>query len=274
MIKCGKDKTIFDECYRRRRKTFCDMENVHVCDIGSICIHGKELLGKLSFLKKKKISQWNKCSTCLRNWQEQSDEICGVKTINWGDSSWKHFFDWWRGSRQSLAREGLRIFRFCDMSWKGELESNTKYCLGGQLDVVQKFITLQNFGHNWRRANGIREEYFPRVHHIAALPQSPRVTVKIERRTRKYVLDLRTYPRGFERRLGLFLSVYVDDIKLAGKKQNLDPMWKVLNKEVDLGEPTSFLDHENLGCTRTSMKEWSSQVCNLVKCRTQERRDP
>ena len=39
-------------------------------------------------------------------------------------------------------------------------------------------------------------------------------------------------------------------LKLAGKKQNLDPMWKVLNKEVDLGEPTSFLDHENLGCTQ------------------------
>ena len=48
---------------------------------------------------------------------------------------------------------------------------------------------------------------------------------------------------------GLFLSVFVDDIKLAGKKQNLDPMWKVLNKEVDLGEPTSFFDHEYLGCT-------------------------
>ena len=48
---------------------------------------------------------------------------------------------------------------------------------------------------------------------------------------------------------GLFLTVYVEDIKLAGKKQNLDPMWKLLNKEVDLGEPTSFLDHENLGCT-------------------------
>ena len=31
--------------------------------------------------------------------------------------------------------------------------------------------------------------------------------------------------------------------KLDGKKQNLDPMWKLLNKEVDLGEPTSFLDH-------------------------------
>ena len=44
--------------------------------------------------------------------------------------------------------------------------------------------------------------------------------------------------------------MYVDDIKLAGKKQNLDPMWKLLNKEVDLGEPTSFLDHVYLGCTQ------------------------
>ena len=49
---------------------------------------------------------------------------------------------------------------------------------------------------------------------------------------------------------GLFLSVHVDDMKLAGKKHKIDPMWKVLNKEVDLGEPTSFLDHVYLGCTQ------------------------
>ena len=53
---------------------------------------------------------------------------------------------------------------------------------------------------------------------------------------------------------GLFLSVYVDDIKLPGKEHNLDPMWKVLNKEVDLGEPTSFLDHVYLGCTQRQCK--------------------
>ena len=52
------------------------------------------------------------------------------------------------------------------------------------------------------------------------------------------------------RQKGLLLSVHVDDIKLAGKKHNIDPMWKVLNKEVDLGEPTSFLDHVYLGCTQ------------------------
>ena len=27
-------------------------------------------------------------------------------------------------------------------------------------------------------------------------------------------------------------------------------MWKLLNKEVDLGEPISFLDHVYLGCTQ------------------------
>ena len=43
--------------------------------------------------------------------------------------------------------------------------------------------------------------------------------------------------------------MYVDDIKLAGKKQNIDPMWKVLMKDFDLGEPT-FLDRVYLGCTQ------------------------
>ena len=44
--------------------------------------------------------------------------------------------------------------------------------------------------------------------------------------------------------------MHVDDKKLAGKKQNLDPMWKVLNQEVDLAEATSFLGHVCLGCTQ------------------------
>ena len=47
-----------------------------------------------------------------------------------------------------------------------------------------------------------------------------------------------------------YFYLCVDDIKLAGKKQNIDPMWKLLNKEVDLGEPTSFLDHVYFGCTQ------------------------
>ena len=67
------------------------------------------------------------------------------------------------------------------------------------------------------------------------------------------------------REKGLFLSVYVDATKLAGQKQNVDPMWKVLNREVDMGEPTSFLDHVYLGCTQRQCEMSKDIVDN---CRT------
>ena len=44
------------------------------------------------------------------------------------------------------------------------------------------------------------------------------------------------------------------DIKMAGKKQNLAPMWKKLMKDVDIEEPQSFLDHVYLGCTKRECK--------------------
>ena len=72
------------------------------------------------------------------------------------------------------------------------------------------------------------------------------------------------------REKGLFLSVYVDDIKLTGKKQNVDPMWKVLNKEVDLGEPTSFLDHVYLGCTQRKCEISKDIVDNTEPCLNRE----
>ena len=56
----------------------------------------------------------------------------------------------------------------------------------------------------------------------------------------------------------------MDDIKFAGKKQNLDPMWKVLNKEVDLGETTSFLDHAYLKCTQRQ-SETSKDIVDIYR---------
>ena len=35
-------------------------------------------------------------------------------------------------------------------------------------------------------------------------------------------------------------SVYVNDIKLANKTENIEPTWKILMKHVDLEEPTSL----------------------------------
>ena len=82
---------------------------------------------------------------------------------------------WWR-SHQSLACKGLRVLRFCVMSWKGESEPNIKYFLGTAVGLVQRFITIQNFGHNWRRTDWIRVEYVPSIHYIAARPRSPKVS--------------------------------------------------------------------------------------------------
>ena len=49
---------------------------------------------------------------------------------------------------------------------------------------------------------------------------------------------------------------------MAGKTQNIVPMWKLLNKYVDLGEPTSFLDHEYLGCTQRQCETSKNIVDN------------
>ena len=51
-----------------------------------------------------------------------------------------------------------------------------------------------------------------------------------------------------------FCPVYVDDIKLAGKKRNLAQVWKKLMKNVDIDEPTSFHDHVHLACIQRECK--------------------
>ena len=70
------------------------------------------------------------------------------------------FGQWWR-SHQSLAREGSCIFRFGVMSRKGESEPSIKCCFGRTVELIQRFTTIQNFGHNWRWVDEIRVEYFP-----------------------------------------------------------------------------------------------------------------
>ena len=50
--------------------------------------------------------------------------------------------------------------------------------------------------------------------------------------------------------------MHVDDIKLAGKKQNIDPKRKVLVKEVDLGEP-DHVDYWNVDGSRDLSDYWT-----------------
>ena len=53
--------------------------------------------------------------------------------------------------------------------------------------------------------------------------------------------------------------------RIGWKEKNINPMWQVQNKEVDLGEPTSFLDHVYLACTQRQC-EISKDIVD--KCRT------
>ena len=59
---------------------------------------------------------------------------------------------------------------------------------------------------------------------------------------------------SFIKKQQLFLSVHVNDTKMAGKKQKKALIWKKLVKNVDVEEQTSFLDHVYLRCTQRERK--------------------
>ena len=48
--------------------------------------------------------------------------------------------------------------------------------------------------------------------------------------------------------------MFVDDIKMVGRRQNMAPTWKKLMELVDLDEPTPFLDNVYFECTRRECK--------------------
>ena len=108
---------------------------------------------------------------------KQSDEIFGVSQISWESSPWKQLslVNDEEVISLSYVCKSLRIIRFCVISWKDESELNIKYCLGTTVGMIQRFIAIQNTGHNRRRTDGIRVEYFPRILNIGACPRSPKV---------------------------------------------------------------------------------------------------
>jgi hypothetical protein len=52
----------------------------------------------------------------------------------------------------------------------------------------------------------------------------------------------------------LFLSVYVDDFKMAGNKANLAKMWKKLGTLLELEPPTPFDENVYLGCGQQNIE--------------------
>ena len=142
--------------HARQKQTFYDLVNVYVFDIGSICIHGKELLRQFTFHQKiqGKISLKSKCSRYLNSWYWNNQ----MRFFGVSNQLGKFFMEtnsnlWSMMKKSSVSRmqKSLCTLRFCVMSWKDESEPNIKYCLGATVGLVQRFITIQNFVNNWRR---------------------------------------------------------------------------------------------------------------------------
>ena len=81
---------------------------------------------------------------------EQSDEIFGVSQISWEDSPWKQLS--LVNDEEVISLSHAKVYVFSDSvlkPWKDAPEPTIKYCLGRKVDVVQEFITIRSFGHEW-----------------------------------------------------------------------------------------------------------------------------
>ena len=114
MIKCERGKKILKRCNRRQRRTFCDMVNVYVFNIASICIHGEEIYSDNwhSIKNTEDLTTKQMFDKAEKLVSEQSDEIYGVKTINWRNSSWKYLS--LVGGEQVISLQHTKVYVFSE----------------------------------------------------------------------------------------------------------------------------------------------------------------
>ena len=79
----------------------------------------------------------------------KQDEIIGVKTIDWENSSWKYLS--LIGDEKVFSRQRTKVYVFSDsVLCLGKIHENPpiKHCMGTKIGVVRKFIGIQNLGQN------------------------------------------------------------------------------------------------------------------------------
>ena len=86
-----------------------------------------------------------------------------------------HLWSMMKKSSVARTRRFTYFQNLCCALGKMNQKPRIKFCLGRKVDLVQEFITKENFGR------GFRVEYFPRIHCIAARPRSPKVHEQNER---------------------------------------------------------------------------------------------
>ena len=163
-----RQKTIFDEWYRKRRKTFYDVRNVHVCNLGISSIHGKELPEQLSIHREYKRSH---TQTNVRLIYKIG--VSGLETIGWENHPWKYLS--LIGDERIINLQRTKVYVFSDsVLCFGKIFENPQIerCMGTKIGMVEIFFKIQKLWQNGRRANGIRVEYFPGFNSCSSVKKS------------------------------------------------------------------------------------------------------
>ena len=133
-----------------------------------------------------KISQWwSKCSTYLKSWYPNSQ----MRSMEWiqltGVILHGHIYLWLVVKVISLSHAKVYVFSDSVLCF-GKMNENAQSNYAWE-DRLMWFKSSSEYRalDNWWWSTGIRVEYFLRIHHIAALQQSPGVPVENERKARR-----------------------------------------------------------------------------------------
>ena len=174
----AKDAEPFSRRFNARHwQTFYDLVNVYVFDIGSICVHGKELLRQVTFHQK------------IRGKSHFQANVRDIWTVDVGKIKW----DFWSVSNQ-LGKFSMENHLWSTMK-KSPVSRMQRFTYSQFLCyVLERWIRIQYqilFGsdswnvskihHNtelWTQSTENRwnsSGIFPRIHYIGACPWSPKV---------------------------------------------------------------------------------------------------
>ena len=128
---------------------------------------------------------------------EQSDGIFGVSQISWESSPWKQLS--LVNNEEVISLSHAKVCVFSDsVLCLGKVNQNPT--LGATGGMVQRFITIQNFGHNRRRTDGIGVEYFPGF-----------TTLQVVHEVQKFMNKM-SEPEQFQGRI-IFMTMFNDIIR-------------------------------------------------------------
>ena len=131
---------------------------------------------------------------------EQTDEILGVSQISWESSPWKQFH--LVNDEEVISLSRAKVYVISDsVLCLGKVNQNptSNSSWERKIELVQRFITIQNFGHNRRRTDGIRVAYFPGS-----------TTLELVREVQKFMSKMGETEQ-FQRRI-IFMSMFNDII--------------------------------------------------------------